>query len=110
MQHSTNQGSALGICLVHLLVHLGFMIQRNFFETSHAKSEQDDAGSQVKQQASLAVGRGTASTTNAKELCDHLASHSHHFLLAPNQRASIEEFFYVPSEGPDAILCNQEGA
>ena len=72
------------------LADLGFTIQRNFFETSHAKGEQDAAGSHVKQQASLAVVRETASITNAKELCDHLTSHfsnlhSRHFLLAPNQ-------------------------
>lgn len=57
------------------LADFGFTIQRNFFETSHAKGEQDAAGSHVKQQASLAVVRGTATITNAKDLCDHLTSH-----------------------------------
>lgn len=51
----------------------GFTIRRNFFDTSHAKGEQD-AGSHVKQQASLAVVRGTASITNAKDLFYHQTS------------------------------------
>jgi len=38
----------------------GFPIQRNYFETLHAKGEQDAAGSHVKQQASLAVIGGRA--------------------------------------------------
>ena len=52
----------------------GFPIRRNYFETSHAKGEQDAAGSHVKQQASLAVIRGRADITNAKQLCDHLTA------------------------------------
>ena len=52
----------------------GFPIQRNYFETSHAKGEKDAAGSHVKQQASLAVIRGRADITNAKQLCDHLTA------------------------------------
>ena len=54
----------------------GFPIRRNYFETSHAKGEQDAAGSHVKQQASLAVIRGRADITNAKQLCDHLTATS----------------------------------
>jgi len=97
------------------LADLGFTIQRNFLETSHAKGEQDAAGSHVKQQASLAVVRGTASITNAKELCDHLASHFSKPAKSsfPSRSKSVNLnrriFFYVPSEGPDAISRNQEG-
>ena len=38
----------------------GFLVQRNFFETSHAKGEQDAAGANVKQKVSNAVLRKTA--------------------------------------------------
>ena len=34
---------------------LGYTVQRNFFATSHAKGEQDAAGSHVKQKAATAV-------------------------------------------------------
>ena len=97
------------------LADFGFTIQRNFFETSHAKGEQDAAGSHVKQQASLAVVRGTATITNAKDLCDHLTSHfskpAQSSFPARSKSVSLNKriFFYVPSEGPDAILRKREG-
>ena len=37
------------------LADYGYSIQRNFFETSHAKGEQDAAGSHIKQKVSQAV-------------------------------------------------------
>lgn len=97
------------------LADFGFTIQRNFFETSHVKGEQDAAGSHVKQQASLAVVRGTATITNAKDLCDHLTSHfskpAQSSFPARSKSVSLNKriFFYVPSEGPDAILRKREG-
>ena len=97
------------------LADFGFTIQRNFFETSHAKGEQDAAGSHVKQQASLAVVRGTASITNAKDLCDHLTNHfskpAQSSFPSRSKSVSLNRriFFYVPSQGPDAILRNREG-
>ena len=97
------------------LADFGFTIQRNFFETSHAKGKQDAAGSHVKQQASLAVVRGTATITNAKDLCDHLTSHfskpAQSSFPARSKSVSLNKriFFYVPSEGPDAILRKREG-
>ena len=39
------------------LANHGFPVQRNFFETSHAKGEQDAAGANVKQKVSNAVLR-----------------------------------------------------
>ena len=97
------------------LADLGFTIQRKFFETSHEKGEQDAGGSHIKQQASLAVVRGTASITNAKELCDHLASHfskpAQSSFPSRSKSVSLNKriFLYVPSEGPDAISGNREG-
>jgi len=63
VQPSISQGTALG-GLSCCVADFSFPIQRNYFETSHAKGEQDAAGSHVKQQASLAVIRGRADITN----------------------------------------------
>ena len=95
------------------LADFGFTIQRNFFETSHAKDEQDTTGSHVKQQASLAVVHGTASI-NAKDLSDHLTSQlskpSESSFPSCSKSVSLNRrIFYAPSKGPDAILCNREG-
>ena len=46
------------------LADFGFPIQRIYFETSHAKGEQDAAGSHVKQKVSQAVLRRTATITS----------------------------------------------
>ena len=100
------------LCTTHCIGDLsgcvadfGFPIQRNYFETSHAKGEQDTAGSPVKQQASLAVIRGRPNITNAKQLCDHLTGN----FSKPAQssfpsRSTAESLkrrllFYVPAEG-----------
>ena len=47
------------------LADFGFHIQRNYFETSHAKGEQDAAGSHVKQKVSQAVLHRTATINSA---------------------------------------------
>ena len=48
------------------LADFGFIIQRNYFETSHAKGEQDAAGSHVKQKVSQAVLTRSATINNAQ--------------------------------------------
>ena len=50
------------------LADFGFIIQRNYFETWHAKGEQDAAGSHVKQKVSQAV-RTRSATINSAKLC-----------------------------------------
>ena len=50
------------------LADFGFIIQRNYFETSHAKGEQDVAGSHVKQKVSQAVLTRSATINNAKAM------------------------------------------
>lgn len=54
------------------LATLGYTVQRNYFATSHAKGEQDAAGSHVKQKATFAVLSRKATLSNAKDLCDFL--------------------------------------
>ena len=50
----------------------GFQINRNYFETSHAKWEHDTAGSNVKQKGSHAVLRKAAVIRNAKDMENYL--------------------------------------
>ena len=56
------------------LADFGYQINRNNFETSHAKGEQDAAGSNVKQKVSQAVLRKTAVIRNGKDMQDFLNS------------------------------------
>ena len=57
------------------LADFGFTIQRSYFETSHAKGEQDAAGSHVKQKLGQAVLRRTATINNARRMYDFLVQH-----------------------------------
>lgn len=54
------------------LFDYGYQIQRSYFETSHAKGEQDAAGANVKQKVSQAVLGKTAVIRNAKDMTDFL--------------------------------------
>ena len=60
------------------LADFGFHIVRNYFETSHAKGEQDAAGSHVKQKVSQAVLRRTATIKSAKSLHEYLVQNFTH--------------------------------
>jgi len=87
----------------------GFPIQRNYFDTSHAKGEQDAPGSHVKQQASLAVICGRADITNAKQPCYHLTANFSKPALSSfpfrSTAVSLKRrlFIYVPAEGEEAV-------
>jgi len=54
------------------LADFGFYIQHYYFETSHAKGEQDAAGSHVKQKVSQAVLCRTATINSAKSMHQYL--------------------------------------
>ena len=54
------------------LANLGYVVQRNYFATSHAKGEQDAAGANVKQKVATAVLKRSAIRRNAQEMCDYL--------------------------------------
>ena len=61
------------------LKKLGYVVHRSFFATSHAKGEQDAAGSHVKQKATSEVLRCNAIIGNAEDLCAFLrANFSEH--------------------------------
>ena len=66
---STNHATAW---VHHVLLSssdFGYPAQHNYFETFHAKGEQDAAGAHIKQKASLAVVRREATTQSAEQLC-----------------------------------------
>ena len=54
------------------LADYGYLVQRIFFKTSHAKGEQDADGPNVKQKVSQAVLRKTVVIRNAKDMKDYL--------------------------------------
>jgi len=96
------------------LADFGYHIQRNFFETSHAKGEQDAAGSHVKQKISQAVLNRTATINSAKAMYEYLQANFTQPTSTFTARAGAihlkrRVFFYIPSEGEDAIVRNREG-
>ena len=95
------------------LANLGYVVQRNYFATSHAKGEQDAAGANVKQKATTAILRRSAIIRNAQEMCDYLTKEfskpspssfsSRQKSVDLNQRI----FFYIPSSGEHSNVLNR---
>ena len=97
----------------YYLANLGFVVQRNYFATSHAKGEQDAAGANVKQKATTAVLRRLAIIRNAKEMSEYLTKEFSKPSPSsfPSQQKSVDLnrriFFYIPSPGENSILHNR---
>ena len=97
------------------LATLGYTVQRNYFATSHAKGEQDAAGSHVKQKATLAVLSRKATLSNAKDLCDFLKENFSEPAASsfPSRQRLVQlkrrVFFYLPSTGELAVARNRDG-
>ena len=95
------------------LADFGFNIQRNYYETSHAKGEQDAAGSHVKQNVSHAVLRRTATINSARSMYEYLNTHfsqpeASSFAARSNTvQLKRRKFFYVPSKGEGAVARNR---
>ena len=94
------------------LQHLGYVVQRNFFATSHAKGEQDAAGSHVKQKATSEVLRRNTTITNAEDLCSYLkANFSEPAASFLSRKNSIDLkrriFFHIPASGTECIPRNR---
>ena len=93
----------------------GYLIQCNFFETSHAKGEQDAAGSHIKQKVSQAVLRRTAIIKDAKTMYDFLIKNfSRPAASSFNARTKSVQlnrriFFHVPVTGEGAVQRNGPG-
>ena len=97
------------------LADFGFIIQRNYLKTSHAKGEQDAAGSHVKQKVSQAVLTRLATINSAKAM--------HKFLTEKFTQPAASSFtassnsvqlkrrvsFYVPGKGEGAVIRNRPG-
>ena len=76
----------------------GYKTQRNYFETSHAKGEQDAAGANIKQRAAMAVVRNEATIQSGLDLFEFL---SKHFTKPVGDKVELKRniFFYVaPNE------------
>jgi len=97
------------------LADFGYQINRNYFETSHAKGEQDAAGWNVKQKVSQAVLRKTAVIRNGKDMQDFLSSSftSPAATTFSSRTKSVglqrRKFFYVPATGIEAVVRNRPG-
>lgn len=88
----------------------GCQIDRHFFETSHAKGEQDAAGANVKQRATLAVLQRKATIGSAKDLYDYL---SENFTQPTSSSGGItlkkRVYFYIPTEGEGSVTRKRPG-
>ncbi|CAH3036633.1 unnamed protein product [Pocillopora meandrina] len=90
------------------LANFGYTIQRNYFETSHAKGEQDAAGSNIKQKISQVVLYRTTTINSAKAMYEYLEAN---FTQPASNAVHLKQrvFFYVPSEGEEAVSRNRDG-
>ena len=70
--HEFTDGCAGQYKSEHTFADFGCQIDRHFFETSHAKGEQDAAGANVKQRATFAVLQRKVTIGSAKDLYDYL--------------------------------------
>lgn len=90
-------------------------MQTSFFETSHAKGEQDTAEANVKQKVSQAVLSKTTFIKSGKDMTEFLNStftSPTATTFASRQKAvGLERrvFFYVPTEGAEAIERKRPG-
>ncbi|EDO34354.1 predicted protein [Nematostella vectensis] len=97
------------------LADFGYPIQRSFFETSHAKGEQDAAGSHVKQKTSQAVLRRKAKINSAKDMYAYrVANFTEPAATSYAARRTATQltrrvFFYVPAKGEGAVSRNRDG-
>lgn len=114
--HEFTDGSAAQYKSHHCsLADSSYQIQRNYYKTSHAKGEQDAAGSHVKQKVSHAVLRRTATINSAKTMHQYLVANfsqpaSSNFGARTNSvQLKCRKFFYVPSIGDEAVARNKPG-
>ena len=97
------------------LATLGYTVQQNYFATSHAKGEQDAAGSHVKQKATSAVLSRKVTLSNTKDLCNFLKENFSEAAVSsfPARQKSVQlkrcVFFYLPSTGEPSVARNREG-
>lgn len=92
------------------LADFGCQVDRHFFETSHAKGEQDAAGANVKQRATLAVLQRKVTIGSAKDMFDYL---SENFELPTSTSAGTSlkkwKYFYIPTEGEGSVPRKRQG-
>ena len=97
------------------LADFGFIIQRNYLKTSHAKGEQDAAGSHVKQKVSQAVLARLATINSAKAmhkfLTDTFTQPAASSFTASSNSVQLKRrvSFYVPGKGEGAVIRSRPG-
>ena len=72
----------------------GYFTKRNYFETSHAKGEQDAAGAHIKQRAAMAVVHNEVTMQSGKDLFEFLSS-KFSKPIGENAELKCRKFFYV---------------
>lgn len=93
----------------------GFPITRNYYETSHAKGEQDAAGGHVKSKVTQAVLKRTARISNAKEMTDFLTEHfsipARTSFASRSSSVSLNRrlFYCIPESGKGSVERNRPG-
>ena len=122
MMHEFTDGCAAQSKFWHGIGHLswsltdfadsGFPIQKNY---SHAKGEQDAAGSYLKQNVSQAVLRRTATITTARSMHNFFVQHFSQPAPSsfPARTKSVQLkhwiFHFVPSSGKGSVVRNRAG-
>ena len=97
------------------LADFGFHIQHDYFETFHAKAEQDAAGSHVKQKVGQAVLRKTATITSAKSMYQYLMQNfsqpAASSFTSRERSVQLEHriFFCIPSAGEGPVDRKGDG-
>lgn len=96
--------------LSYCFADIGCQINCHFFEMSHAKGEQDAAGANVKQRATLAVLQRKVTICSAKDLYDYLSGN---FTQPTSSFGGItlkkRVYFYLPTEGEGTVTRKWPG-
>ena len=72
----------------------GYFTKRNYFETSHAKGEQDAAGAHIKRRAAMAAVHNEVTIQSGKDLFEFLSS-KFSKLVGENAELKCRKFFHV---------------
>ena len=96
--------------LSRCLADFGCQVDHHFFETSHAKGEQDASGANAKQWATLAVLQSKVTIASAKDMFDYLSENFEH---PTSSSAGISlkkrKYLYIPTEGEGSVPRTLQG-
>ena len=96
--------------LSYCLADFGCQVDRHFFETSHAKGEQDAAGANVKQRATLAVLQRKVTIASAKDMFDYLSENfAHPTPTSAGISLKKRKYLYIPTEDEGSVPRKRQG-